>query len=173
MLNPLLTLQMLVCFIATGVCPFLQDKLGSTYPPAPRNLAWETGPPLDAPDPAAPPKPAQWPPYSWQPRPSMTSPVTWPVSPLQKPPADAVSLGARHRTPHHAQPASDFADAGVLHRHRCVPIPSRQARMNLPPCAQELSLGNWPALDAPDPAARQNQPSGPLQLATKPIDDIT
>ncbi|KAL3240896.1 hypothetical protein MRX96_021688 [Rhipicephalus microplus] len=99
MLNPLLTLQMLVCFIATGVCPSLQDKLGSTYPAAPRNLAWETGPPLDAPDPAAPPKPAQWPPYSWQPSPSMTSPVTWPVSPLQNHSADAVSLG--HDTASH------------------------------------------------------------------------
>ncbi|KAL3190161.1 hypothetical protein MRX96_020474 [Rhipicephalus microplus] len=39
MLNPLLTLQMLVCFIATGVCPSLQDKLGSTYPPCAQELS--------------------------------------------------------------------------------------------------------------------------------------
>ncbi|KAH8020344.1 hypothetical protein HPB51_000977 [Rhipicephalus microplus] len=109
MLNPLLTLQMLVCFIATSVCPSLQDKLGSTYPPAPRNLAWETGPPLDTPDPAAPPKPAQWPPYSWQPSPSVTSPVTWTGVTATKPHCRCCQFGARHRKPHHAQPASDFA----------------------------------------------------------------
>ncbi|KAH8033305.1 hypothetical protein HPB51_009416 [Rhipicephalus microplus] len=112
MLNPLLTLQMLVCFIATGACPSLQDKLGSTYPPAPRNLAWETGPPLDAPDPAAPPKPAQWPPYSWQPSPSMTSPVPLAGVTATKPLCRCRQFGARHRKPHHAQPASDFAVEG-------------------------------------------------------------
>ncbi|KAL3174964.1 hypothetical protein MRX96_010987 [Rhipicephalus microplus] len=174
MLNPLLTLQMLVCFIATGVCPSHQDKLGSTYPPAPRNLAWETGPPLDAPDPAAPPKPAQWPPYSWQPSPSMTSPVTWPVSPLQNHTADAVSLG--HDTASHTM-LNPLLTLQMLVCFIATSVcPSLQDKLGstYPPAPRNLAWETGPPLDTPDPAAPPKPAQWPpLQLATKPIGDIT
>ncbi|KAL3189961.1 hypothetical protein MRX96_020297 [Rhipicephalus microplus] len=132
------------CASSPPVCahPFKTSSDQPT-PPAPRNLAWETGSPLDAPDPAAPPKPAQWLPLQLATKP--IDDITGHMAGVTatKPLCRCRQFGARHRKPHHAQPASDFADAGVLHRHRCVPIPSRQARINLPPCAQELSLGNW------------------------------